>query len=627
MATQWQTFPIEFKGGLISNMSLLQQGTNAVGSAQTLTNFEVNKEGGYSKILGYSKFSSTQVPGSDEILGLKVIASTRMIAARKIDNDAIANVFLDQSHTTVATTNANLNATFDSSAGTLTNAGTQAAFAISGNAYAVDSKIKVNSQTNTAENGIYKVTTAGDGSTNWVLTRLTTFAFTTGDVSKTAYYIGTGTTWTPMVASNGSTVAAVSNNTNGLKIKHAEFNFDGEDKVVFVDGKSYPAIYTQQGNFTAFLSSSSTNINNDVVGADNVVIFKRTAFYSKGNTIFFTAPFTVDNFSVADGAGSISLSHDITGMAVFREQLIIFTSDTISRLTGNTSADFQLTPITEKIGCIDKDTIQEVGGDIMYLSPDGIRQLGATDRIGDFALDVASDKIKETASDFLRGESQFCSHILRGKSQYRIFTYVGSRTEGNSEGLIATKINTQGSAGIEWSTVKGIKAFVADSVYEGSTETIAFANNDGYVYKGESGSTFDGSAIDSIFQSAFMPISDPQIRKTFYKAVWFIDPLGSIDLDFNLKFDFESNTRNNVIQPDTINLVTTSGGVSFFGQGGLFGTTSPPAASFGSTIEKIYPVNVIGSGMTVSLRIQDNTTNPSFTLDTAILEYKQNDRQ
>ena len=67
MATAWQTFPVEFRGGLISNMSLLQQGTNAIGSAQTLSNFEVNKEGGYSKILGFTKFSSTQVPGTGEI--------------------------------------------------------------------------------------------------------------------------------------------------------------------------------------------------------------------------------------------------------------------------------------------------------------------------------------------------------------------------------------------------------------------------------------------------------------------------------------------------------------------------------------------------------------------------------
>ena len=128
MATQWQTFNVEFKGGLISNMSLLQQGTNAIGSAFQLNNFEVNKEGGYSKILGFEKFSSTQVPGESEILGLKVISSTRMLAARTIHSTPLSNLFLDQSHTTEATTNTNLNATFDSSAGTLTNAGTQAAF-------------------------------------------------------------------------------------------------------------------------------------------------------------------------------------------------------------------------------------------------------------------------------------------------------------------------------------------------------------------------------------------------------------------------------------------------------------------------------------------------------------------
>ena len=38
----------------------------------------------------------------------------------------------------------------------------------------------------------------------------------------------------------------------------------------------------------------------------------------------------------------------------------------------------------------------------MYLAPDGLRLLSATDRIGDFALDVASDKIKEDAAIFLK---------------------------------------------------------------------------------------------------------------------------------------------------------------------------------------------------------------------------------
>ena len=83
MATQWQTFPIEFNGGLISNLSPLQQGTNAVGSATLLQNFETSKLGGYAKLKGYEKYSTTQVPGTGPILGLTVISSGRIVASRK----------------------------------------------------------------------------------------------------------------------------------------------------------------------------------------------------------------------------------------------------------------------------------------------------------------------------------------------------------------------------------------------------------------------------------------------------------------------------------------------------------------------------------------------------------------
>lgn len=542
MGTQWQTFPVEFRGGLVSNMSLLQQGMGAVGSARILQNFEVNKEGGYSKVRGYKKYSETEVPGTDAILGLKIVSSGRYIAARKVDADAVA-------------------------------------------AYPSN--------------------------------------LVTGDIGKTAYYYSTGTTWYFTAA--GPTF-------NAGKVRHASFNFNGEDKIIFVDGTNYPSIYNTVGNTHTFLNASSTNINTDVEGAEFVVVFKNTAFYSNGNTLLFTAPFTVDDFSAANGAGSIGLAHDITGLAVFRDQLIVFTTDTISRLTGSTSSDFRLSPITEKIGCINGDTIQEVGGDIMYLSPDGIRQLSATDRIGDFALDVASDKIKEDFNDFIGGSTEFSSCIIREKSQYRLFSYKSSQRSTSSKGLIATKITTQGSAGIEWSTLKGIKAYVADSVYSGSTESVGFANNDGYVYTMETGSSFgefDGikNPIEAIFESAYMPISDPQVRKTFYKAVWYINPTGEMDLDFNVKYDFESRSRNNVIQPDTIDITTVAGSVGFFGAGGLFGATSPPGASFGGTLEKIYPTNIIGSGDTIALRITDNSTNPTFTLDTAVLEFKTNDRQ
>lgn len=71
----------------------------------------------------------------------------------------------------------NLNATYNNGASgvgaTLTNAGTQVALTIDGILMTVGKRVLVYNQTNQAENGVYTVTTVGDGSTNWVLTRAT----------------------------------------------------------------------------------------------------------------------------------------------------------------------------------------------------------------------------------------------------------------------------------------------------------------------------------------------------------------------------------------------------------------------------------------------------------------------
>ncbi len=103
----------------------------------------------------------------------------------------------------------------------------------------------------------------------------------------------------------------------------------------------------------------------------------------------------------------------------------------------------------------------------MYLAADGLRLLSATDRIGDFALDVASDRIYRTAVDFLDiTEARFESVIIRSKSQYRIFSYKDGFSSSTSEGLMATKYIAQGGSGVSWGTTLGIRVFVADGIYE-----------------------------------------------------------------------------------------------------------------------------------------------------------------
>jgi hypothetical protein len=68
MPTQWQTFPVEMRGGLITNVSPLQQGINFPGSARSLINFEPSIEGGYRRIEGFNKFDENHVPPYGEPL-------------------------------------------------------------------------------------------------------------------------------------------------------------------------------------------------------------------------------------------------------------------------------------------------------------------------------------------------------------------------------------------------------------------------------------------------------------------------------------------------------------------------------------------------------------------------------
>lgn len=70
----------------------------------------------------------------------------------------------------VATT-ASLNGTYDSGAKTLTNAGANAAISIDGVTLSVADKVLVKDQSTGSQNGLYTVTTVGDGAIAWVLTR------------------------------------------------------------------------------------------------------------------------------------------------------------------------------------------------------------------------------------------------------------------------------------------------------------------------------------------------------------------------------------------------------------------------------------------------------------------------
>ena len=516
MTTAWSTFPVQFTGGLVTNISPLQQGINAVGSAFILQNFEPSLDGGYRKVAGYTKLDDAQLTGSGVTRALAVVENAdeeRFIAARS---------------------------------------------------------------------GVYYLINTTDSTPAW------TSKVTAADITF-------------------------------AKARHVSYNFSNALKIVFVDGINYPVYYTDSTQAMTYITNSGTG-NTAVEGASTVELFKSTLFFGVGTELVFTAPYADTDFDPANGAGSIGLNSEITGLKVYRDSLVVFCRDKIMRLTGNSAADFTLSSITEDLGCLSADTIQEVGSDIMFLGPDGLRTLSSTERIGDFGIDVASKNIRPTVTELQGYAQNFSSTVIRGKAQYRMFGYVGGEKVAIAKGVLGTKFIDQGGTGFQWAETKGYKVYIADSQYIGDNEYVVFSNNDGYVYRMESGTSRDGDNVVAIYESPFMPVTDPQKRKTFYKLDLYIKPFGAINIDCNVRYN--QNDRNK-IQPATFSLVSDAGGGGFYGNNtAIFNTTI-----FGEARTQSFNNNIVGSGNTVALRIEDDSSNSAFLLDTAILEFAENNRK
>ena len=659
MADRWSTYPVEFKGGLITNLSPLQLGINAPGSARILKNYEPSVEGGYRRIEGYEKYDATFVPtlGSGLVQGSGQTGTTLIVAnlcTTPVEGDQFTIAGVTGTYTiatggvtystttkraTLTLTAALASSPADKAAITyVTNRGLITGIAAwRGQAVAVRNECTYKStgtgwtRINVPNYGTSLVQGGSQTGGTLVVDGLTgvpqasdTFSIAgveqvytvTNDATVSS---GVATlTITPNLASSPADNAVVtflaSSRISSDKSRFEKYRIGTLEKFVEVDGTNFPAIY----NGTTYKVLTSAPV--DVEGAQHVVFFKNQLFFAKGDKVTFTSPYTDDDFNPANGAGILAVGSDITGMIVFREQLIIFSQQRINRLTGSTLSDFVLQPITMNIGCVDTDTIQEIGSDVMFLGPDGLRLLSATERNNDFDLAVVSKPIQSEMTAFISASTSFASVVIRQKSQYRILGYNANIKDDASLGVLGTQMSGDQTGVLSWAELRGFRAYVADSDYFGRAETVLFANDSGYVYKMESGNSLDGANIPAAFSTPFMPINDPRIRKAFYKAYLYLDPQGSVTTLLNLKLDFDDA---DVIQPDTITLSNAAGAIGLYGgQTAVYGTSV-----YGEKLKNVFQTQVVGSGFAVSLQFVSQSQDPPYSLDAVTLEYSTHDRR
>lgn len=400
----------------------------------------------------------------------------------------------------------------------------------------------------------------------------------------------------------GSWTQIDSGRTNAGKYTHFRYNLGGTDYIVWADGAN---------NATKYDGTTVTDLNATGAPADPqyVVGFKDALFFagmsSTPQAVTFTAPFTDDDFSTANGAGTINVDSPITGLFPFRDQLFIFCEERIFKLVGNTIADFQMQPVTREIGCINGFTIQEVAGDLIFLAKDGLRTVAGTERIGDVELGTISRPIQRRFSN-QTDVDEFDSVVVPDKTQYRIFFSNADVTRGNTTGVIAVR-----KQNYEFADLRGIRPSCTDFIVEDGESIVLHGEYDGYVYRQEKGDDFDGNTITGKYRSPDLSMGDAGIRKNFQRIIINYAPEAAVNADLFVRYDYESpNVPRPAAYPfDTSTVVA------------IYGTSVYGTATYGGQSNPLVRQPIEGSGFAVALRVNDRGASAPYSLKGFQLEF------
>ena len=563
------------EGGLVLNRSSFMM---KPGEALILENFEPDVEGGYRRINGFRKFVNQLVPQTSS-------SSEKIIGVASFGNKVIAcrgqKIF---------------------------------------GAASTELSLAISASTSMSGSGVIKVdSVAGFSSSGSVQLDLEIFTYTgiSSTVNPNEFTGVTRATTSTVAASHVNNITVSSpwteidtGRTSAVKYRFERFNYDGNEKIIFVDEENAPVVFN--------LALSATDVSTSAVaGSKFIASFKDHMFYAgKATTpeeLIFSVPFDEDNFTSGDGAGSIRVDDTITGLKVFRDALFIFCENRIFKLTGNTSSDFAMSPVTRSIGCLNGDTIQEFGGDLVFLGPDGLRTVAATAKIGDVELGTISKNVQSIFDKNIKDSALFESVVIQDKTQYRIFFTKDGQAENTTRGISCV----MKQEGYEFSEIRGIKPTATDTFVTAGDVLVLHGDISGFIHRQEKGNTFDGTPVLGRYRSSDLSFGDTGIRKHMQRVIVNYKPESAIAAELLVRYD---NENSDSTRPDPYTLDSSEVAAQF---GSAIFSTAGGAVRFvfGGPSQPLIRQSVEGSGFSVVLRINDSGESAPYSLKGFQLEY------
>lgn len=287
-------------------------------------------------------------------------------------------------------------------------------------------------------------------------------------------------------------------------------------------------------------------------------------------------------------AGSVVVGQDegdyITGIKPFLGRLIIFKRSRIYMLVpGSPNTDslqFNMVLLTDRLGCVDGATIQQVLNDVIFLSDYGVSSVAAAQEFGDLKQAVISQKLPEMAG--LSDSSVYASAVLPSRNQYWLSDYT------NNKVYVLDFSQATAGGGMSWAIFDGDVAgqSYATCLYQGES-VLYIGNSDLVIYDAtqfdDQDTTNTGNAF---FRTKAYVMGEPLRRKDFSKfGVEFEAESDPVNFNITYRLD-QDGSRQKTVAGSFSSLITGS----VLGGPHLLGTTFKLATGVSENTDIIWPI-------------------------------------
>lgn len=440
---------------------------------------------------------------------------------------------------------------------------------------------------------------------------------------------------TPYIGWRKFTTGLTLNTTDGVrnveKVRFAQFDFGEGSNIIFVDGVNNATVFDGT-NWYAINSANTGGTaspgGDQALNAPSLVdVFENHVFLSGDRTnqsiVCHSKGKDPLDWTVAAGGGQLVMGFKVVQIKPFRDNLFVFGNNSIKKVTADLTAGFVQEQVTANVGCVAPDSVLEIGGDLLFLAPDGFRPVAGTSRIGDVELETVSKAIQSALVDIIKNTDMATLNgvVVRSKSQVRYFFGDDSIFTEDSEGLVGGLTNSSGSIEWEFGSLLGIRASCCSSEYIGTEEYVLHGDYDGNVYRQEAGNSFAGRDIVAIYSTPYYDMTETEVRKTLRKVNTFLRAEGPFEMNLAIDYDWGDYTT---ARPSNYSETSAGSPTVYGGRNIVYGGVN---VTYGGSEKPIMTYDIQGSGFSMRATYVTVGQFDPYTIQGIVFEYSVSGRR